>query len=60
MIREAIKKQLKELGISSRQCALDNNIQYSNFNNFLLDKRPMPLHYVEQVLKYLNLQITTK
>ncbi len=60
MIRQAIKNRLNELDISNRKCAIDNNIQYSNFNNFLLDKRPLPMHHVEQVLTYLNLQLTAK
>jgi len=60
MIREAIISQLKERKISQRKCALDNEIIYQSFNQFLSGLRPLPLDDIEKVLKYLNLEITVK
>jgi transcriptional regulator with XRE-family HTH domain len=57
MIREAILTALKEQKISQRRCALKNNINYNAFNNFLNNRRPMPVHDIEKVLKYLGLKI---
>jgi hypothetical protein len=57
MIREAIKKKLKEQKISARKCALENGIIYQNFNSFLNGKRPLPLHEIEEVFEYLGLKI---
>ena len=58
MIREAIKKRLIEKKISQRRCALDNDIDYNNFNKFLLGKRALPFDDLEKVLKYLLLRVT--
>lgn len=60
MIREAIINQLKERKISQRKCALDNEIDYINFNKFLKGQRTFPLSDIEKVLKYLYLEITVK
>ena len=57
MIREAIVKQLKERNISQRKCAIDNEIDYINFNKFLLGKRSFPLEDIERVLLYLNFKL---
>lgn len=60
MIREAIADRLKELKISQRRCALDNDLDYINFNKFMLGKRPLPLSDIEKVLGYLSLGIHKK
>lgn len=60
MIREAIIDQLKKRKISQRKCALDNEVDYINFNKFLKGQRPFPLSDIEKVLKYLYLEITVK
>lgn len=57
MIREAIIKALNEKSISKRKCAIDNDLIYQNFNQFLLNQRPFPLSDIEKVLKYLGLSI---
>ena len=57
MIREAIISALKEQKISQRQCAIDCEFDYQNFNHFLKNKRPFPLEDIEKVLKYLKLEI---
>lgn len=57
MIREAIITRLKELNISKRKCAIDNEIIYQSFNQFLLGSRPLPLSDIEKVLDYLELRI---
>ncbi len=57
MIREAIIKELRERKISKRKCAIDNGIIYQSFNQFLLGIRPLPLTDIENVLRYLNLEI---
>lgn len=60
MIRTAIAERIKELKLSKRRCALDNGLNYANFNNFLLGKRPLPIDDIEKVLDYLNLEIKVK
>jgi hypothetical protein len=60
MIRESIKKVIKEKGISVRRCAIDNNVDYSNFVGFLNGKRTFPLCKIERVLEYLELKIKDK
>ena len=57
MIREAIIKALKAKKISKRKCAMDNELIYQNFFNFLKDERPLPIGDIEKVLKYLELDI---
>lgn len=57
MIRTAIAERINELKISKRKCALDNGLNYQNFNNFILGKRPLPLDDIEKVLAYLNLEL---
>lgn len=60
MIREAILSALKEQKISQRQCAIDCDFDYQNFNHFLKGKRPFPIDDVEKALKYLKLTINNE
>ena len=60
MFRGAIKKALEEKKISQRRCALDNEIDYINFNKFLNGHRTLPLEDIERVFVYLKLTIKYK
>ena len=55
MIRDLIKKQLAELGKSNRAFALEMNINYSTFHNFVSGQRPLPYDDLERVLIALDL-----
>lgn len=60
MIREAILNRLKELKISQRKCAIDCELHYISFNQFLRGQRPFPIDKIEKVLNYLSLEIRTR
>lgn len=57
MIRTAIKAALAARKISQRQCAIQNEIDYTSFNKFINGQRPLPLPDLEKVLVFLNLKI---
>ena len=57
MIREAILNRIKEKDLSIRKCAIDNDFNYKDFHRFLKGGRPYPLDKIEQVLKYLELEV---
>ena len=57
MIREAILKALKEKKISQRKCAIDLGLDRANLNNYLKNRRSIPVDDIEKILMYLNLKI---
>ena len=57
MIREAIIAALKSQGVAQRRCALDCGIDPTTLNNFLKNRRGLPVENVEKVLNYLKLDI---
>ena len=59
MIREVITAELLKRGISKRKCALDNELNYPNFNHFLSGRRPLPIRDIEKVLAYLGLELSS-
>lgn len=60
VISKAIIKRLGEKGISQRKCAIQNSIEYQSFNSFLKGKMALPIEDIENVLTYLELEITKK
>ncbi len=58
MIRKAIKEALAAQKISQRRCAIYNEIDYTSFNKFINNQRPLPLPDIEKVFDYLGLEIT--
>lgn len=57
MIRESIQQALKSQGVSQRRCAIDCGIAPQNLNQFLKNRRPMPVDMIERVMQYLKIEM---
>lgn len=60
MVRVAINNRIIGLKLSKQKVALDNNLFYTDFNEFILERKSLPVEHIEKVLEYLRLEIATK
>lgn len=57
MIREAIKKRMKELKITQIQLKEELGINQGNFSSFIRGNRTLPLDDIERVCAFLKLEL---
>ena len=57
MLREAIERKIKELGIKRSKVADDLGIARSQLSNYLSGRRGMTVSKIEDVMKYLGISL---
>lgn len=60
MIREAIKRRMKELNITQVRIIEDLGLNKGNFSSFLKGNRSLPLDDIEKVCEYIGLELKPK
>lgn len=57
MLREAIERRIKELGIKRSKVADDLGIARSQLSNYLSGRRGMTVSKIEEVMRYLGISL---
>lgn len=57
MLREAIERKIKELGIKRSKVADDLGIARSQLSNYLSGRRGMTVSKIEDVMRYLGISL---
>lgn len=57
MLREAIERKIKELGIKRSKVADDLGIARSQLSNYLSGRRGMTVSKIEDVMRYLEISL---